>query len=109
MCEAMIPLTANDSPDYEYRGVTFAIRRDPESPWWVVQCLDLPGTLSQGGSPDAAFAMGCDALDGVLDAYAERGEEPDWEPAIARLDGEPILRGATLRRVDGEVSWERVI
>ena len=98
----------NTNTAYEYRGATFSIRRDPDSPWWVIQCLDLPGTLSQGESPDAAFAMGCDALDGVLDAYAENGEEPDWEPAVADLDGDPVIRPVMLRRVAGGIRWERV-
>lgn len=101
--------TTNTLPAYEYRCITCGVRRDADDPqWWVFQCLDLPGVLSQGESMEAAFAMGYEALDAVLDHYAECGEEPDWRPAIASYSEDFELQGRTLRRAVGERRWGRM-
>lgn len=101
--------TTNTLPAYEFRTVTFRVHRAPEDMrWWVIECLDLPGVLSQGKTPGEAFAMGHDALDCVLEHYAECGDEPDWRPAIASYADDTLLHGATLRRVVGECRWERM-
>ena len=44
-----------------------------EDGWWVVECLSLPGCISQGPTKDEAIANIKEAIEGYIELLVEDG------------------------------------
>ena len=83
---------------------------------WTVQVDELPGVISEGATPDEAIANGRDALEGVVAAMLDRGQEvpepgaaPEYSGTLQiRIPPSLHARAAALARRDG-VSLNRTL
>lgn len=53
-------------------------QKDDDEERWAVHISELPGCCSSGESKEDALRMIAEALSGLLDSYAEDGEDVPW-------------------------------
>ena len=51
------------------RTFTIRLKKDPESDWYAVQCVELPEAISQGRTEDEALANIKEAIELVLEEH----------------------------------------
>ena len=70
---------------------SFALTRG-EDGIYTSQVLELPGAISEGDTPDEAFANGREALAGVIAVMLERGQEIPEPFELREFSGTTQLR-----------------
>lgn len=73
---AALPLRWTEA--VKVRGQTYQLRvtRDTESGGYVVQCVDLPGAIEQGETPEEAVDAGRQAVEALLNVEERLGLRP---------------------------------
>ena len=65
--------------DGTHHEFTAELTWDEADGWWVAECLDLPGCMSQGRTEDEALANLADAIAEVL--HVVLSQPGRWTPA----------------------------
>jgi len=67
--------------------LTVSLHEDP-SGWWVAECLNLPGCVTQAETRDGALARIREAIDGRFEVMRE--EHPDAVELPLRIELEEV-------------------
>ena len=57
------------------RNFTVSLKRDPESGWYAVRCVELPEAISQGKTEDEALENIKEAIELILDEYEQQAKK----------------------------------
>lgn len=57
------------------RTFTVRLKKDPDSGWFSVRCVELPAAISQGKTEEEALRNVKEAIELVLDEYSEEARK----------------------------------